>query len=975
MTTADDGPVPGGIYGRAAVRQTIAVAWGTWARSAVVVAAITAIFLVVVLVAMGVLSDVARLQADNVVRDGQVTLRGIMTLVLQVAVPTLVIGLLLTALIMAALVSLADDHLAGSRSTIGSGLARGLRRAPAAFGAMALAVGGVLLAIVVTPLLMIVGMLALLLTPLARLVSRRSTRLGWWPSARALALLIVPLAPGLVLAARWALVLPAASLELRGPVQALARSRSLMAGRSVRAVPLLVFGVAAYLGAQFVVVQAGALAGLEDLAVALRLTVQLVVIAVPVAMVAVVFRQLAGPTEDHLIVPTPAPRVPTRTLAVTMLLAVSLTAGVLVVSQVVRAEPAAAEGSVSFTVTSLSDEPDATPGDAQCLTAGGVCSLRAAIEESNGGPATDLQVVLATTGTIRLASPLEITTDFSLDGGATGLSLSGRPCDGCDPGTALLRFTNAATTFNLRNLTLDGGLAGPDGGGAIETVATGALQNVTLTQNRSDAAPGAAIAVLGGALEIENATFANNLAASGADLAVLHGTASVSQSTFVDASGSAVHSEEVGQLTIYKSILSSQNAVVCSGAQLNGGLNLSSDPACRSESSARGLQPLADNGGPVFTVGLSSESNAVDAGSQESCAATDARGVARPQGLACDIGAFELEVPTGPTFTVDDLGDATDADPGDGLCHTTTGVCTLRAAAEELNTLHGDPARIQFGLPGTVAVASPIALAAQMVVTGNGHQVVLDGVGRTRILETLTPGVAIELDHLTLANGFTDDAEGGAALRSTGDVTTESMTFRNNVSTAAPGGAVAVGGDRVSLTNATFWENVAPSGADVWQHSWGQAMLTNVTLARGASGSLQSDLGEMYLFNSIVVPAAGAPCAGTGSYVAMQVLNPLGAGQCPQSISIVDNAEIGIGTLGQRGGSVPTVNITAASAAIDRVLPGSGTCPATDARGVARDPQACDVGSFELASVPNATVVVTADPPSPAQGQAISLTA
>jgi len=31
----------------------------------------------------------------------------------------------------------------------------------------------------------------------------------------------------------------------------------------------------------------------------------------------------------------------------------------------------------------------------------------------------------------------------------------------------------------------------------------------------------------------------------------------------------------------------------------------------------------------------------VDQGNTATCAATDQRGVARPQGLACDIGAFE----------------------------------------------------------------------------------------------------------------------------------------------------------------------------------------------------------------------------------------------------------------------------------------------------------------------------------------------
>ena len=58
------------------------------------------------------------------------------------------------------------------------------------------------------------------------------------------------------------------------------------------------------------------------------------------------------------------------------------------------------------------------------------------------------------------------------------------------------------------------------------------------------------------------------------------------------------------------------------------------------------LGPLADNGGPTFTHALGATSPAVD-GVLSGCPppATDQRGVVRPQGPRCDIGAFELETP------------------------------------------------------------------------------------------------------------------------------------------------------------------------------------------------------------------------------------------------------------------------------------------------------------------------------------------
>jgi hypothetical protein len=71
---------------------------------------------------------------------------------------------------------------------------------------------------------------------------------------------------------------------------------------------------------------------------------------------------------------------------------------------------------------------------------------------------------------------------------------------------------------------------------------------------------------------------------------------------------------------------------------------------------------LANNGGPTLTHALVTGSPAVDAA--PSGPATDQRGVARPQGSAFDIGAFELEAgdATAPTINI--------ATPADGATYT-----------------------------------------------------------------------------------------------------------------------------------------------------------------------------------------------------------------------------------------------------------------------------------------------------------------
>jgi hypothetical protein len=59
------------------------------------------------------------------------------------------------------------------------------------------------------------------------------------------------------------------------------------------------------------------------------------------------------------------------------------------------------------------------------------------------------------------------------------------------------------------------------------------------------------------------------------------------------------------------------------------------------------LGVLQNNTGPTQTMALGAGSPALDQvpSSGAGCPATDQRGITRPQGSACDIGAFEVEVP------------------------------------------------------------------------------------------------------------------------------------------------------------------------------------------------------------------------------------------------------------------------------------------------------------------------------------------
>ena len=83
---------------------------------------------------------------------------------------------------------------------------------------------------------------------------------------------------------------------------------------------------------------------------------------------------------------------------------------------------------------------------------------------------------------------------------------------------------------------------------------------------------------------------------------------------------------------------------------------------------APNLGPLAANGGPTETHALLAGSPALDEGA--GCNATDQRGVARPQGPACDIGAVEqIQLPTNCGNGSVDIGEiCDDGNVRDGDC-------------------------------------------------------------------------------------------------------------------------------------------------------------------------------------------------------------------------------------------------------------------------------------------------------------------
>ena len=164
------------------------------------------------------------------------------------------------------------------------------------------------------------------------------------------------------------------------------------------------------------------------------------------------------------------------------------------------------------------------------------------------------------------------------------------------------------------------------------------LINSTVSGNRADDAfegqVNSGVRNVGGNLRLVNATITNN-----------------TQEGSTEARGISSEDGErgAGTLTLVGTLIA-EHEMNCEGSLTSEGYNLDSDGSCGFDQETDlsnadpNLEPLEDNGGPTLTRALQEGSPAVDAIPADACEVdTDQRGVSRPQGEACDIGAFERE--------------------------------------------------------------------------------------------------------------------------------------------------------------------------------------------------------------------------------------------------------------------------------------------------------------------------------------------
>ncbi|MCO5177920.1 MAG: PxKF domain-containing protein [Thermomicrobiales bacterium] len=210
-------------------------------------------------------------------------------------------------------------------------------------------------------------------------------------------------------------------------------------------------------------------------------------------------------------------------------------------------------------------------------------------------------------------------------------------------------YTEGDSTISMISSTFDRNHA-TDTGGAIYASKPLNIINSTFSGNSAKTGGGIGSYQFGSAADnvVANSTFSGNSAADKGNSIATFSPMTIAGSIFADQDGSSCWINDPGTLIVAEIV--------------DSGYNLSSDATCVSAATSLPnadplLEPLADNGGSTQTHALASNSPALDripVGTL-GCGTTltiDQRGVERPLGTACDIGAFEaLADTTAPVIT------------------------------------------------------------------------------------------------------------------------------------------------------------------------------------------------------------------------------------------------------------------------------------------------------------------------------------
>lgn len=344
-------------------------------------------------------------------------------------------------------------------------------------------------------------------------------------------------------------------------------------------------------------------------------------------------------------------------------------------------------------------------------------------------------------------------------------------------------------------------------------------------------------------------------------------------------------------------------------------------------------------------------------------------------------------------FRVDTTNDGVDSNPGNGLCATASGACSLRAAVQEANALGGShfieiPAVVAPGIYALTlhgagddaATSGDLDIHADVTIFGTGSGRITITASPTDRIFDVHPGGRLRLSDFMIQGGRAEGGSGGC-IRNRGVVELSAVAIRD--CRALYGGGVAnIEGAHLDAINTTISENIAADqGGGVGNSGAGSvAHFLHCTIAdnTAASGTGLHNLSTATVSNTILDNGTGTGnCAGA---------TPISLGHNIDSgnscffseASDLINTDPLLGNLVQNGGRSFTHALQPGSPAID--AGGEEECPEVDQRGHLRPAVGtaagiarCDIGAYEfgaLAPTPTPTATPTSTgtiPPTPTE--------
>jgi len=416
----------------------------------------------------------------------------------------------------------------------------------------------------------------------------------------------------------------------------------------------------------------------------------------------------------------------------------------LVASLLVSLATAGAAHAAYFVVDTTADLGDQMPGDGVCQAFTGECSLRGAVEEANAFAGADGIVVPAGT----YATSITVTDQLVIGGAGAEVTI----IDAGGTGTAV---TANNADLALLDVTITGANGTNVGGGIMSNGGRLTVIDCTIRDNQAGNM-GGGIYKEGGNLLVIGSTISNNFSfnvgggiASDSQAHLINTTVSGNRvlntgggiyngqtmtltnctvtlnGCINTGSGIDSRSDGVEHLELENTIAAGNRlltldpiamelvdlgpGVDCIGDDVGGSYNLLQTNMCAITGSANQigadamLGELQDNGGQTPTHALLAGSPAIDAANPATpgsgpgtCPTADQRAIGRPQGAACDVGAYEAApCGNGSLDAGEDCDDANgiDGDGCDSNCTTTgcgNGVTTAGEECDDGNLADGD---------------------------------------------------------------------------------------------------------------------------------------------------------------------------------------------------------------------------------------------------------------------------------------------